>query len=387
MDTFTQAALGATIAQAGFGKQLGRRAVWIGAVCGALPDADIISAAFGPWASMVHHRGMTHSLIFAAVAAPLLGWIAWRWLDRGDLAASSAAGDSAPPGSLTAGRGTRSGTKWQWTQLAFWALVTHPLLDIFTSYGTQFLWPFSDHRLALDAIPIIDPIYTLTLIGALILGRVYRKRAKVGRWVATAALVVTTGYLGLGYVESQQAQRLAAEQLRDQGFEPVHLRAQPSMLVWMWRVVARNANGDLRIGVVSSYAPTPMTFVSVDRPDEPLVERALDSPQGRLLQWFSDGMIGARLERRGEATRVVLEDQRYGSVIEPATAFWGAHADFDGAGKLVTMDRYRNHRPGRIGAMVAASWSMMWNGVEPPSREGPEVSGVADDAPSPSPRE
>ncbi len=99
------------------------------------------------------------------------------------------------------------------------------------------------------------------------------------------------------------------------------------------------------------------------------MRRALASPKGQLLQWFSDGMLSARVERRGQTTVVALDDQRYGSVIEPATTFWGAHADFDRNGQLTSMERYRNHRPGKLGAMVAASWTMMWNSVEP--RPGP----------------
>jgi len=367
VDTFTQAALGATIAQAGFSKKLGRRAVWIGAVCGALPDADIISAGFGPWASLVHHRGMTHSLTFALVAAPVIGWAVWRWLDRDETAADTGARGSPR---------VRRGTVWLWSQLAFLALVTHPLLDICTSYGTQFLWPFSDARLAIDAVPIIDPIYTFSLFAALIVGRIYRQRLRVGAWAGVIALVLTTGYLGLGYAESRQAQRLATEQLRAEGFEPVHLRAQPSMLVWMWRIVARDADGNLRVGVVSSYAPNPMTFVSMDRSDDPLVKRALASPRGKLLQWFADGMVGARIEQHGDTTRVMLDDQRYGSVTEPTAAFWGAYVDFDRNGELVAVERYRNHQPGKLGAMMAASWTMMWNGVGTQARSdspGPEL--------------
>lgn len=342
MDTFTQAALGATVAQAAFGKRLGPKAALAGALIGALPDLDIVSAAWGPWASLVHHRGITHSLLFAPVVAPLLGYVAWRIAKRRD-------------------------HWWRWSHLAFWALVTHPLLDLFTSYGTQLLAPLSDRRFAIDAVPIVDPIYSLLLIGALVVGWLWRSKARVRVYAATTALILSTGYLLWGFAESRTAQQLAASQLRAGGFEPVHVRAQPSLFIWMWRVVARDERGNLRIGAVSTYRPTPMDFVAVERPDDPIVDRALASERGRIFEWFADGMVGVRIERHPDKTRVYLDDQRYGLVTDPAEAFWGAHADFDASGRLIAVDRYRNDPGGKMTQALAASWRFMWDGVPAPA--------------------
>ena len=44
------------------------------------------------------------------------------------------------------------------------ALVTHPLLDAMTVYGTQLALPFSDHPFGVGSIFIIDPLYTLPLL-------------------------------------------------------------------------------------------------------------------------------------------------------------------------------------------------------------------------------
>ena len=49
MDTPTQALLGAVVGQACFSGKLGKRALWWGALGGAVPDLDVISVAFtGP---------------------------------------------------------------------------------------------------------------------------------------------------------------------------------------------------------------------------------------------------------------------------------------------------------------------------------------------------
>ncbi|XOT98672.1 metal-dependent hydrolase, partial [Alcaligenes pakistanensis] len=43
-------------------------------------------------------------------------------------------------------------------------LITHPLLDAFTSYGTQLLWPLAATPATWSSIFIIDPLYTLPLL-------------------------------------------------------------------------------------------------------------------------------------------------------------------------------------------------------------------------------
>jgi inner membrane protein len=57
--------------------------------------------------------------------------------------------------------------------MVFFCLFTHVLLDAFTSWGTQILWPLPE-RFALKTIFVIDPLYTIPLLIALI----YLFRAK-----------------------------------------------------------------------------------------------------------------------------------------------------------------------------------------------------------------
>lgn len=337
MDSITQGLLGAAVAEAGFGKKLGNRAMLVGALCGVLPDLDIVSGMFGPWASMIHHRGVTHSVFFAAAAAPIIGWLAWRATKR---QASHAT----------------------WSHLAWWSVVTHPILDLFTSYGTQLLAPFSDRRFALDAVPIVDPVYSVPLIVALLVGLVARRKPKVGQIAAASALVFTTGYLLFGWQQSATARQLARAQLASEGFQVEHMRAQPVMLVWMWRISARDAEGNLRVGALSTWKPGKIDFRHIERPEDPLVARALSSEKGKVFQWFADGMVGVRVERHEGGTSVWLDDQRYGSALEPDRSFWGARAEFDREGALVEVTRER--RPmDRFRSELGRTWDLMWQGT------------------------
>ena len=114
MDSITQAALGAAVGEVVLGKKVGNKAPLWGALLGTLPDLDVF---FNPLMSQVEqlsfHRGPSHSLLFAVVLAPLIG-LGLARLHR------------------------RSNLSWkEWGFFAFLCIVTHPLLDALTNYGTQ----------------------------------------------------------------------------------------------------------------------------------------------------------------------------------------------------------------------------------------------------------
>lgn len=118
-----------------------------GALCGTFPDIDVI---FGktPEAVMTLHRGFTHSIFFAPLFALALSFLALK---------------------LTRGRiGSKSWGLGKLTLLATLCLWLHTLLDCFTSFGTMALLPFSDQRVFIPSLYIVDPIYTLALAGLLL---------------------------------------------------------------------------------------------------------------------------------------------------------------------------------------------------------------------------
>lgn len=315
MDSITQAVLGATIGEAGFRRRLGGRAVALGALCGVLPDLDIAAGFIDQWATLTHHRGFSHSLLVLPLVAPVMGWVGYRWARRETPCRA-------------------------WVHLALWALLTHPLLDLCTTYGTQLLWPVSKARFALDAVAIIDPFYTLPLLLALLLGRWPRMPARVSGRLAVGALAVTTAYLALGFVQSRRAVGLASAALARQDFAADAVRATPTLgNIWLWRIVARNEDGDLRVGYVSTWSPGPTHFDALERPDDPLVAAALRSEPGRTLAWFAGGMVSARVHHSADGAAVVLRDQRYGSVTRPCGGLFGLAVHFDRAGRFIRAGR------------------------------------------------
>lgn len=334
MDTLTQIALGATVAEVGFRHRLGGKAVVLGAACGLAPDLDMLARIGGEFATMVHHRGITHSLLTLTVVAPLVGYAGYRWSGRKE--------------------------SWLlWTHLAFWALVTHPLLDLFTTYGTQLFAPLSNRRFALDAVSVLDLACSLPLWVAAIwaLIRIRRPPDPRRRKVAAGALVWFTGYLLAALVLSQAMVLRAEKQLRAEGFTPVEVRTSPTFLVTgAWRVIARNKKGDLRMGVASSWAGDRIAFRQYDRPTDPLVNKALASPRGRMFQWFTGRMTRVRVEPSKRGRRVVLEDARFGLISDLSVAVFRLGVEFDKAGRIRRVWRLPRPTDIRIGRELGAWW-------------------------------
>ena len=152
VDPLTQGTLGAAWSQAGSAPKRLKQAAWLGVLGGILPDADtLIRSSSDTLLFLEYHRHFSHSLVFIPVGgaiASVLGHV----LSRRRISIR----DAYLPCTL--------------------GYASHGLLDSCTSYGTYLLWPFSDARLAWNNISIIDPLFTIPLLIAVIL--TVRKKSK-----------------------------------------------------------------------------------------------------------------------------------------------------------------------------------------------------------------
>ncbi len=220
MDSLSQIALGAAVGVAVMGRRtsLGRAALW-GAVCGTLPDLDALIDHGDAVRNMTLHRGETHALFYLTLAAPVI-----------------AAGIAKLHGEWDRFR------RW-W--LAIWlVLITHPLLDTMTVYGTQLALPFTNYPYGVGSIFILDLLYTLPLLFGVWLA--LRRRDDRGlRW-NQLGLLLSTLYLVWGYTAQQQVRALAEDTLAAQGHTVERLLVTPSPLnSVLWRIVAITPQGYL----------------------------------------------------------------------------------------------------------------------------------------------
>lgn len=237
MDSLTQIALGSAVGVAVMGRRTAvwKAALW-GAVAGTLPDLDAFIDHGDPILNMTRHRAESHALFFLTLAAPLLGWIASRLDHRADGFQRRAAPswNRAPSG----GSDPRSGGAWGHWTLALWlVLITHPLLDAMTVYGTQLLLPFSDHPYGVGSIFIIDLAYTVPLIVGVV-AALRLKDARGQRWNA-AGLVLSTLYLAWSFGAQQHVDRIARSSLQQAGIDAQGLLVTPAPFnTVLWRLVA-----------------------------------------------------------------------------------------------------------------------------------------------------
>lgn len=172
MDSVTQIALGIATAEIVAGKQLQNKTFLYGAILGTIPDLDIVLGKFLPEIDGIAlHRGWSHSILFFIGLSPLLGWILTR-IEKNSISFLKA------------------------TILVFSCLFTHVLLDLFTSWGTQILWPLPN-RFALKTIFVIDLLYTIPLVLSLIFvwkSSVFELRKKYllrGFFISSSYLLLT----------------------------------------------------------------------------------------------------------------------------------------------------------------------------------------------------
>jgi inner membrane protein len=136
MDSLTQIVLGAAVAEVVGGKKLGNKAPLWGAIAGTIPDLDVFLRFFyHPIDAALVHRGFSHSILFAVLCSPIFAFLVHRIYKQ-----------------------KYAYKTWLW--LFFFGIITHPMLDMFTNYGTQFLWPL-DYRITFNTVFVVDPLYTL----------------------------------------------------------------------------------------------------------------------------------------------------------------------------------------------------------------------------------
>jgi len=147
-----------------------------GAIAGTIPDLDVLVKNFTDTITATEaHRGFSHSIVFCLIAAPLLGLLVNK-IER------------------------KKNLGWKpWAWFFFWGLFTHPLLDVFTTWGTQLFWPF-DVRLAFNSIFVIDPLYTIPFLGCVVWAMCLKRGSRRRRKINWAGIIWSSCYLILTLV-------------------------------------------------------------------------------------------------------------------------------------------------------------------------------------------
>lgn len=282
MDSITQAVLGASIQGALLGRWQGRKALLYGAILGTLPDLDVVIDYGDAVADMTYHRGFSHSLLVLSALALLLTGLIRHFRPN--------------PGYST-----------QRLFMAIWlALITHPLLDAFTSYGTQLMWPLMPTPTAWSSIFIIDPLYSVPLLIAVALGLFYGLRDKAARAPALA-LLISSLYLASTLAGKYMAEQRVEAQLAQQGIHAEAIFSTPTPFnSLLWRVIVLDGE-DYHEALVSWFDSKPPQLARIPRGTH-LAAALADSSAHTRLAWFTHGVL--RYDQIGD--HLVVTDIRLG---------------------------------------------------------------------------
>lgn len=264
----------------------------MGAAGGMAADLDVlIRSASDPLLAIEYHRHFTHSLAFIPLGGALcaLPWLAF-----------------------SSGR-----AKWALVVCAtMLAYATHGLLDACTTYGTLLFWPFSDQRVSLSFISIIDPLFTLPLLAATFVS-LHRRS---WRWVR-GGLAWALLYLALGAVQQQRAgdvQRTLAEVRGHRIERGAVFPSFANNVTWrsLYKSDGRYYVDKVRVTWSGLSCASPGTHVPVVQAVP--VDGAAEQRAQRLFRWFSDDWVAYD---PNDAT--VLGDLRYSFSPQEATPIWG----------------------------------------------------------------
>jgi len=298
VDNLTHSLAGWALGQAGLKtkSRKGLAALILGA---NMPDLDVF-LGHAPWDPLAIHRGFTHGLFGGVlVMPPFLAGLLWL-LDRWQLRRGSDFKSGLP-------------MRFGWlVALSYLGAITHPFLDLLTTYSVQLFSPFSNAWYHADALFIIDVWVWLLLAVAIGISKRREQRGQEWRRLPQAAIFILLAYIGLNLLISQRAYA-AVRDLPGKHRAEAMFASPPPVAFWrrglVWRedhCYRRSSYDPLAggLGPVSACEPTQM--------DNPLVQEAIsrDPRLQKFLKWSI--LPQADIVRQHCSVRVSIGDARYG---------------------------------------------------------------------------
>lgn len=246
----------------------------------------------------------------------------------------------------------RSRVSWRALWLpALLAVFSHIFCDLWTSYGTRVWWPFSDARVALDWVAVVDPLLTVPLI---LLTVLELRRVGAGKRLPAMGLVWVAAYLSLAAFQHGRATRAVETWLADQGASATErLTVKPSFAnIIVWRAMIKDASG-VRVAAVRcgwgasqilGSRPSPVAVYPSAQDAAQAFDIAEGTAQFHDLQrfyHFSDHWVGVH---PGHPT--VLGDLRYATLPDEILPLWGIELRPGDSRARVTWRQFPANAPG-----------------------------------------
>jgi inner membrane protein len=266
MDSITHVVLGAALGEVTLGKKLGYKAALIGALADTVPDFDVFAnfLTHNEIFKLQIHRSYSHAMFTHLLLVFPLAW-------------------------LTHIAFKRKIPYRQWCLLWILGLTTHALLDCCTTYGTQYLLPFTHTLVGFNNISVVDVFFTLPFMVFVIAAQFVKKDNPLRVKTAWAGLSYAMLYICLTVVNKYYVHRHFDNELQRQRIQTSALYTSPSLFNnFLWCAIA-TTNDSVWLGEYSILQKTTAVhWVSYPR-NMPLVQNHPDKHDMEVLQWFSQG--------------------------------------------------------------------------------------------------
>ena len=298
MDPLSQAVIGATLAGVACRKKEWMRpALVAGVVGGMLPDVDIlIRSSSDPLLGLQYHRHFTHAIPFA----PIGGFVA----------------------ALLCIPRYKKYVSFLWLYIfATLGYATHGVLDAMTNYGTHLWWPFTNARESWNNISIIDPVFTLTLLGLVIAAAITQARK-----YALIAACFALGYFALGFYQYYNAKDALIALAKQRGHQYERLLVKPSLgnnVVWriQYEYQGRYYIDAVRVtpwGDATHYKGGTLKAFTMENAKKLVPEGSKNYRDIQRFAHFSDGWLAQKQDDPS-----IIADARFSSLPYGLRPLWG----------------------------------------------------------------
>lgn len=332
MDSLSQIVLGAAVGNQVLGKKIGNKAILYGAIVGTIPDLDVVYGKFlDPLTATDIHRGFSHSVVFFLLLSPILGWILQKLEHKNNVNFKEA------------------------TLFSYLVLQTHALLDWFTTWGTQLLWPL-ETRFSLQSIFVIDPLYTLPFLFFLILSMKKKKQDPKRLFWNKTGLIVSTSYLFFTLFVQSIATNKFEKQLNENQIFYQEMVVKPSPFnIILWTTNVKVDNGYL-IADFSFFDTKPIQFQFIPKQKE-LIAPIEEEPVIQQLKRISEGWYCITQKEN----QLLFNDLRFGVMNTDSTDF---QFSFSYAIKeqngLYSANELPNKNRAQVEKLLKKLWLRMW---------------------------
>ncbi|HHH49947.1 MAG TPA: metal-dependent hydrolase, partial [Saprospiraceae bacterium] len=333
--------------------KIGNRAMLWGAVAGTIPDLDVFAkAVMDDMSALAFHRGISHSIFFAIVAAPILGKMVQQLYDS-NLYQKKAykifvlssliglliflnfipvfiKGTISPVFSaiiltlsaLVAWRMWKNyvsvpldevHASWkEWTSLFFWAIFTHPILDCFTTFGTQLFQPFSDYRVAFNVISVVDLGYTVPLLLCLMFASRIPKNKSKRKWINYAGLAISSAYMLFCFYHKTKVNQVFEDSFKKEGITYQRYMTTPTIfnnILWQGIVETEQEYYHAYYSIWDKTAS--LSKISKIEKNHQLLDNYKENRAVKILTWFSNNYYNVLQKTDGD---LQVNDLRFGSL-------------------------------------------------------------------------